>query len=274
MKIMISVDMEGICGIDFSSWLNLSHPNHTYVRELMTDEVNVAAKACHDKGIVDIFVVDGHASGNNLVRDRLYDYISIIEKNDEEGMLSGIDSSFDAIICLGYHGKANGTNSFCAHTNSLRTISSVYYNDIELSEGLMNALVAKYFDAKLIMISGTNDSIKEVSSFIDNIKHVEAKHSINWDEARSIQIDEFQDRLYNETLESLELIDSIKLINFNIDDVNFTVFVPYNFLIEKLEDYDVSDKSVCFSGDSIWDGYKKYRILLKLLSQRYREIFI
>lgn len=56
MKVYISADIEGTCGIVDWEETNLHDPQATYHKEQMTKEVNAACLGANDLGCEDIFV--------------------------------------------------------------------------------------------------------------------------------------------------------------------------------------------------------------------------
>ena len=85
-------------------------------------------------------------------------------------MLSGIKGC-DLVIFLGYHGRAGGDN-FLSHTTSGKWIKKITVNGIEVSEGTMNAAVARELGAKLVLVSGTDASVEEIHAEIPSAHYV------------------------------------------------------------------------------------------------------
>jgi D-amino peptidase len=85
-------------------------------------------------------------------------------------MMEGIDESFDAAIFIGYHASAGNKNGIAAHTQSGSDFLSVKINNIEITEGGMNALIAGYFGVPVVMISGDDAAVREVSDMLGPIE--------------------------------------------------------------------------------------------------------
>ena len=66
MKVYISADIEGTCGIVDWEETNLHDPQATYHKEQMTKEVNAACLGANDLGCEDIFVKDAHGSARSI----------------------------------------------------------------------------------------------------------------------------------------------------------------------------------------------------------------
>ena len=127
----------------------------------MTNETNVAILACKKAGAEEVFIADSHWASKNLLQDKLHTkFAEVVPRDDSMMMLSGVKGC-DVVIFLGYHGKAGGDN-FLAHTLSGEWIEKVTVNDVEVSEGTLNAAVARDLGAKLVFVAGTDVGVEEV----------------------------------------------------------------------------------------------------------------
>ena len=88
----------------------------------------------------------------------------------------GGQSGGDVVIFLGYHGKAGGDN-FLSHTLSGEWIAKVTVNDVEVSEGTLNAAVARELGAKLVLVSGTDAGVEEVIQDVPTVHSIVATKS-------------------------------------------------------------------------------------------------
>ena len=68
-------------------------------------------------------------------------------------MMAGLDSSFSAVICTGYHAPAHSGGSPLCHTMTT-SVYSVELNGAFVSEFELNALTAAYVGVPVIMITG------------------------------------------------------------------------------------------------------------------------
>ena len=84
--------------------------------------------------------------------------------------MEGIDESFDAAIFIGYHASAGNSGGIAAHTMSGADFLSVKINGMEMSEGGINALIAGHFGVPIVMISGDDAAVREVSDMVGPIE--------------------------------------------------------------------------------------------------------
>jgi D-amino peptidase len=171
LKVYISADMEGVAGVVTQDQLGPSGFEYSQFREFMTAEVNAAIEAAREAGATDIVVSDSHGNGLNLLLDALPQDIELFRSWPRPlGMMEGIDESFGAVIFIGYHASAGNTGGIAAHTMSGSDFSSVKINGMEITEGGINALIAGHFGVPVVMISGDDAAVHEVSDMIGPIE--------------------------------------------------------------------------------------------------------
>ena len=179
LKLFISADMEGITGVIDWDEVGGKNPDYQYFRKIMTDEVNAAIEAAIEKGAADIVVRDAHGTARNIIPDRLNEQARLIRawSNGPYGMMEGIDSSFDAVLCIGYHAKAMTASGTLAHT-MYGDIFDLRVNQISLPELGWNALIAGYYDVPIIFVSGDQALCDQAKTLIPNIETVAVKQGI------------------------------------------------------------------------------------------------
>ena len=178
-KIFISVDLEGIT--DVISWDETmgTSTDYQYFRKLMTLETNAAIEGVLEAGATDIIIRDAHGNARNIIPDLLHKQTRLIREwsTGPYGMMEGIDESFDAVLCIGYHAKANTENATLKHTMS-GVISDLKLNGVSLPELGWNALIAGYHNVPIIFVSGDKAICDQASSLIPGIEVVAVKEGI------------------------------------------------------------------------------------------------
>lgn len=171
LKVFISADMEGIAGVVTQDQLGPSGFEYGQFRKFMTAEVNAAIEAARDVGATEIVVGDSHGNGLNLLLDALPQDIILARAWPRPlGMMEGIDDSFGAAIFIGYHASAGNTGGIAAHTMSGADFMSVKINGNEITEGGINALIAGHFGVPIVMISGDDAAVREVTDMVGPIE--------------------------------------------------------------------------------------------------------
>ncbi len=186
MKVYISADMEGVAGVVGREQLQPEGFEFSQFRTFMTAEVTAAIEAARDAGATHIVVSDSHGTGLNLLLDALPQDIELVRSWPRPlGMMQGIDDSFCAAIFIGYHASAGNVDGTAAHTVSSRSFSSIKINGTEMSEGGMNALIAGHFGVPVVMISGDDAAVREVSEMIGPIEGAVVKWHYSHTSCRS-----------------------------------------------------------------------------------------
>jgi D-amino peptidase len=187
LKVYISADMEGIAGVVGREQLVPEGFEYERFREFMTAEVNAAVEAARDAGATDIVVSDSHGNGQNLRLDMLPQDIQLVRSWPRPlGMMQGIDESFDAALFIGYHASAGNSGGIAAHTVSSKAFSSVRIDGEETSEGELNALIAGHFGVPVVMVSGDDAAIEEISGQLGAIEGAIVKWHYSHTSARTL----------------------------------------------------------------------------------------
>ncbi|MCJ7557454.1 MAG: M55 family metallopeptidase [Gammaproteobacteria bacterium] len=187
LKVYISADMEGIAGVVNHDQLSPGSFEYEQFRGFMTAEVNAAIEGAREAGATEILVSDSHGNGLNLLLDKLPQNIQLVRSWPRPlGMMEGIDASFDAALFVGYHASAGNPVGIRAHTQSGSDFYSVKINGIEMSEGALNGLIAGHFGVPVVMVSGDDAAVKEVSELVGPMEGAVVKWQISHEAGRTL----------------------------------------------------------------------------------------
>src|ERR1043166_2298369 len=116
VKVYISADMEGVTGTVTADQLTPAGFEYGHFREIMTAEVLAAIQGARAAGATEFVVSDSHGNGENLLIDRFPPDVTIIRSFPRPlMMMQGIDSSFAAVIFIGYHASTSSSVGVRAH---------------------------------------------------------------------------------------------------------------------------------------------------------------
>ena len=162
-KVFISVDMEGIGGIGTPAMTSANGKDYQLGRRLMTDEVNAVVAAVFQHGPAEVLVNDSHGDMQNLLHTELDPRVTYIQGAVKPvGMVAGLDSTFDAVIFLGYHARAGTPNGFIAHTGT-GSVKGLWLNGIEVGEGELNAAYAGALGVPVILAAGDSAATAQLA---------------------------------------------------------------------------------------------------------------
>jgi len=180
LKVLISVDMEGITGIVSADECNRRvSDDYQYFRKIMTLEANAAVEGALAGGAAEIVVRDAHDSGRNILPDLLHKSARLLRdwSFGPKEMMEGIDETFGAAIFIGYHASAGEPNAILEHTWTGR-ITDFKLNGVSLPEAGLNALIAGYFNVPVVFVSGDQAVCDQVRGLLGEIESVAVKKGI------------------------------------------------------------------------------------------------
>ncbi len=180
MKIYISTDFEGVAGI--VDWDQIMVGSHDYDlgRRLLLGELNAAIDGAGEAGATEFLVNDSHSSMRNLEPDLLHGRAALLTgKHKPMYMMEGLDSSFDAIFFLGYHGSIGASQAVLSHTYNPRAIWEVRLDGKVVGESALNALVAAHFGVPVVLVTGDQVTAAEAKALAPDVETVEVKRSVS-----------------------------------------------------------------------------------------------
>ena len=178
-KVFVSVDMEGLAGVVSGSDVSPSGPDYAHFRAIMAAETNAAIEGAFRAGASEVLVRDSHGAKQNLLpgsvdpRARLLRGASTGPRN----MMEGIDSTFGAVVFIGYHARAGTPNAILEHT-STGNVVDFSINGVSLPEGGYNALVAGLAGVPVVFVAGDRAVVDQLRGLLGAIGAVAVKEEI------------------------------------------------------------------------------------------------
>lgn len=187
--------MEGIGGVGTPAMTSTGGKDYATARELMTGEVNAVVAAVLERGPADILVNDSHGDMQNVLHTQLGPRVRYLQGNIKPfGMVEGLDSTFDAVIFVGFHARAGTADAFLAHTGS-GAIAGLWVNGTEVGEGGLNALFAGSLGVPVIAASGDSAFTTEIRAMVPGIHTVATKTAVGLRSALLLHPDVVRTRL-------------------------------------------------------------------------------
>lgn len=178
-RVYISVDLEGISGVNGDDQTSAGQPEYGRARKLMAEDANAAIRGAIAGGATEVVVNDSHGGQRNLLPEDLDPRASLISHSfKRHGMMEGLDESFDAIVFVGYHAKADSPRGLFAHTGS-GVVKDLQINGRSVGEGGMNAALAAWYGVPVVAVSGDDVAIAEVKDLVPDVKTAMTKRAIN-----------------------------------------------------------------------------------------------
>ena len=178
-KVYVSVDLEGISGVNGNDQTSAGQPEYARARKLMAEDANAAIRGAFAGGATEVVVNDSHGSQRNLLPEDLDPRARLISHSfKRHGMMEGLDETFDAVIFVGYHAKADAPRGLFAHTGS-GVVRDLQVNGVSVGEGGMNAAMAAWYGVAVALVTGDDAAVEEVKASAPAVRTVAVKRAIN-----------------------------------------------------------------------------------------------
>lgn len=250
LKVYISADMEGVTGVASADQLSPSGFEYQQAREWMTNEVLAAMQGAREAGATEFVVSDSHGNGESLLIDKFPSDVPVrIVRSFPRplGMMEGIDSSFAAVMFIGYHASTSSTIGVRAHTQSSALLTRIALNGTSMSEAGINAAIAAQYGVPVVMITGDDAIVDETRRRLGPIEGVAVKHAIGFHSAATLTPDAAQKLIRQQAKTALERRDQMKpyLVTRPITlEVSFKNYRPVELLaylpgVERIDSHTV-----------------------------------
>ena len=187
LKVLISVDMEGITGVVTGEQLGPTGFEYGRFREFMTAEALAAVEGARESGATEIVVVDAHGNGQNLLIERFPPDVRIIRSWPRPLMMvEGVDSTFGAVVFVGYHSSTTNPRGVRAHTISSANLAAVVLNDVPMAESGLNAAIAGHFGVPVVAITGDDAAVAEAQQLLGAIEGAVVKQALSFHAANTL----------------------------------------------------------------------------------------
>jgi D-amino peptidase len=182
VKVYISADIEGITGL--VSWSQCSRPDglsydYQFARRMMTHDVNAAIRGARAAGATEIVLKDSHGNSKNLLIEDLEPGVRMVSGHGAgiDGMMQGIDETFDCALLVGYHAMAGTIGGVMEHTIT-GGVHRLWVNGIESGEMGLSAGVAGRYGVPLVMVSSDAAGCAEAEALIPGVETAVTKTGV------------------------------------------------------------------------------------------------
>jgi D-amino peptidase len=225
VKIVISADMEGTCGV--VNWIQVDPPplagaapssseEYERARLRMTREVNAAAEGAFAAGASEVLVNDSHDWMCNLLPDELLPGVRFISGSEKPlDMAQGVDEEGVAALFLtGYHARAGTPTGPLAHTMT-GWVHDVRVNGVSMGEYGVNALIAGHFGVPVALVTGDDQAVAQTRDLLgEQVVGVVVKHGFSETSAAHLHPEEAQRRIRTGAEEAVRNLAAMKPYRF------------------------------------------------------------
>ncbi|MEV0088759.1 M55 family metallopeptidase [Saccharopolyspora sp. NPDC050642] len=203
MRIYLSVDMEGVTGLVDAQDVQPAGRDYEHGRQMMAEDVNAAIRGAIAAGATEVTVNDAHGPMRNLRSDMLHPSARLIRgKPKNMGMLEGLDATFDAALCIGYHSRA-GTSGVLSHSFMGHEIEDMWLDDRPTGEiGLTHATAAA-LGVPVVLLSGDDTACAEMAEWDSGVRTAAVKYARGRFAAELLPLAEARDAIETATAAAL-----------------------------------------------------------------------
>ncbi len=191
MRVYLSVDMEGIGGVNHPHPTNAGHERYPAAVGLMIGETNAAIEGALAAGAGEVLVNDSHGGMFNLLPDRIHPAARVLQGQKAWSMVegagppAGADGRFDVALFVGYHARAGHPRGTIAHTYSGAPVET-RLDGRPTGEYGLNALVLGAWDIPVGLVAGDDALAEEVAAWLPWAERVVVKTAFGGHAAASV----------------------------------------------------------------------------------------
>ncbi len=220
MKVLISVDMEGISGVatrreTATGWPPGAGKGDDYerARHWMTADANAAIAGACAGGATEVLVADAHDGMLNLIWESLDPRAELIRgyEGRPAGMVEGIASDCSALLCVGYHARAADGRGVLSHTfTGPDVLWDIRLNGEPASEARFNAALAGEHQMPLALITGDDVICEETRAWLPQVETATVKYAMDRFTARCLPQSEALARIEQAACRAVQRLPEMK----------------------------------------------------------------
>jgi D-amino peptidase len=273
LKVYISVDMEGICGVVSVEQTTPGNPEYVAAKKWMADDTNAAVEGAFRGGAAEVVVNDSHGSQRNIDPGDLNPRAVLISGSPKpQAMMQGIDETYSAVLFVGYHAGAGTQDAVLDHTISGGVVQSVKVNNMELPELGLNAALAGAYGVPVVFVSGDVAVCRQAKAILGtDVVTAPVKDGIGRYAARLVPFAEARRAIRDRVADAIRRLDQFK---------PFKIASPCRFELQYYLSAQadmamyfpgvqrLNARTVAFQADDYVKGFKMLRGLIAVATPR------
>jgi D-amino peptidase len=273
LKVYISVDMEGICGVVAVEQTTPGNPEYVAAKKWMADDANAAIDGAFRAGASEVVVNDSHGSQRNIDPGDLNPKAVLISGAPKpQSMMQGIDETYNAVLFVGYHAGAGTQDAVLDHTISGSVVQSIKVNGVELPELGLNAAIAGAYGVPVVFISGDVAVCKQAKAILGSeVVTAPVKDGIGRYAARLVPFAEarrgIRDRV-SDALRKLDQFTPFKIASPCKFELQYYISAQADMAMYFPGVQRVNARTVAFTSDTYVKGFKMLRGLIAIAPGR------
>ncbi|HEY7702008.1 MAG TPA: M55 family metallopeptidase [Candidatus Limnocylindrales bacterium] len=275
MRVYISVDMEGIAGVNHPDPTDPTDRRYPVSVDLMVGEANAAIEGALAGGATDVLVNDSHWNMYNLLPADLHPAARVLQGQKAWSMVAGAqpgqdgEPSFDVALFVGYHARAGHPTGTIAHTYSGMPVET-RLDGRPTGEYGLNALALGAWGIPVGLVVGDDALAEEVEPWLPWAERVVVKTIDGGRSAISVHPTVARDRIRAGAERAVRRAAAGELRTLDVDppvaievDVARGVIADHAMIMPGVE--RVADRTVRFVHDDPVVAYRGFLALVRLV---------
>lgn len=167
MNVFILTDMEGISGVNSIDCMDRQNQPYQESRKRLTEELIFAAEVCRKNGAEQIYFLDGHGGGGNILPELIPQWLQQSTLAQWQQLLQ--DGAVDCQIEIGSHARAGTVGGFLDHTISSGNVYRHCINGREYGELGLHAILCGRYNIPIVFCSGDEAACTQAKEYIPDI---------------------------------------------------------------------------------------------------------
>ena len=220
-KVLMVTDLEGISGVETIDAIPAGTPLNLDACHKLAGDINAAVEALFDEGAGKVYVLDGHGSGQNLIKGELDKRATQITIAD----LSWAIKDVSCVVLIGMHAMAGTRTAFLDHTQNSAKIHRYFYNGKRIGEMSQAGFFAGYFGVPVVAVSGDLAACREAEELFPGIPVATVKTAIKRNKAQCLPLAEARELIKDAVKRGFSERESFSPMEANLP---LTVEIEFN----------------------------------------------
>ena len=187
MRVYLSVDMEGIAGVNHPGPTGSGHARYPAAVDLMVGETNAAIEGALAAGATTSSSTTATAAMFNLLPMRIHPAARVLQGQKAWSMVEGAgpDAGFDVALFVGYHARAGHPRGTIAHTYTGAPVET-RLDGRPTGEYGLNAMILGAWGVPVGLVAGDDALAEEVAGWLPWAERVVVKTAAGGNAAASL----------------------------------------------------------------------------------------
>lgn len=203
MKIYISVDMEGVSGINCPDYVTRDGRLYAVGQRLATADTNAAVRGAFDGGADEVIVADMHGGSGNLLVESLDPRAMLMAGVPHQPRFPFLRGS-DGLFLLGYHAMAGTQGANLEHTMTSAAWHRFCVDGRPYGELGIDAEIAAEYGVPVVMVSGDDKLCVEAQEWLGEVECAQVKWGIGRQSALCLSPARGQELVYEHARRAVE----------------------------------------------------------------------